>query len=609
MYAHVYPITKLPRRFSYFDYSIPEGMFVDVGDLVLIPLRGRLTRGIVCGLFDSTQLTKVLPVEKVLVPKYLNVHDIMRIDEIAKIIAQAPSSIFEYAVPTMMKRDSSLPPAPFQPGGGAPAAAPAMVTPDDVNLIREVLASKEQFLSVGADKAFGIALAVALAKKAEAQMLVLVPSDRDAELAMRHLAPLGAQMLTGKQADGSRAAAFAAWREGKLKILVGTKQASLWFPKKLSHVLVLEAGSSEYAQQRRNPRFDPREAAKLLAGSVMHKARFIAVDALPRPEDVRDAGAGKDSPTLFLPTLTSLDSFTFPKIINLRDPQEKSTEPLLSTTLLEAIKSALLSQKRVLLYVNRKGVAKRLQCGGCGQVPLCGTCGNIPTVRADDLVCDRCGTEMWIPEVCPVCKKAKIKFMSIGGEKVAASLAKLFPEASIASAQKEQDTGWDSADIIVATEHFFANLAEPFAKYNFGLAADLVGDLPTHGIDFRAQEETSRKILRLALFAHRQKAQCMVQSWIPNELADLLNPTFVLERELDSRAKYHLPPFGTIVTMMPEDGEPITQRLPMHAPEGTACRAPTDLPDSTTITTDTTYGTPPRTPRTPGDSPQARQAD
>lgn len=153
---------------------------------------------------------------------------------------------------------------------------------------------------------------------------------------------------------------------------------------------------------------------------------------------------------------------------------------------------------------------------------------------------------MWIPEVCPMCQKARLKFVGVGGEKVVVDLKKLFPNLSIGFVEKRNDTAWKTADIVVATEHVFANLLVPFVRSRFGLVADLMADLPVGGVDFRATEHTSRQLLRLLFLAKREKAECLIQTWIPARLPDLIAPAFVITEELRIRQEYRLPPFGNI---------------------------------------------------------------
>ncbi|NBS68165.1 hypothetical protein EBT31_04525 [bacterium] len=531
MIAHVIPLTRLPARFTFFDYHIPQGMEVEIGDLVNITFRGISLQGVVRGIAKESTQKKLAALSKIKKKGILTSQDILRLETIAHLIGQSPSSLFCAAIPKYLSESPPLPLKKISPSS-------ASISQEEIATAKEYLAVVEATKGICAlqgDSETGILLAQALAKRLKKgeQLLILVPRDRDAEILEKTLTAKNTQAITGSTKEKDRSAAFLAWKENRIEILIGTKQVALWSAPSLTHILVLQAGNDEYANLRRNPKFDPREAAKLLA--VEQGAKYISIDTLPRIEDTGE-GSWFTTPSIpFTPTFVSLSNRT-----------EKTPYPLLTNTLVESIKTASQSQKKVLLFLNRKGAAKRLQCMACDQVPLCGTCGNLPTVRTEDLICDRCGTEMWIPENCPLCGKPKLKFVGVGGEKVVADLQKLFPHLSVGFVEKKNDTSWKTANIIVATEHIFANLLVPFTRYTFGLVADLMADLPVGSVDFRATEHTSRQLLRLAYLAKREKAECIIQTWIPERLPELVASKYVTEEELRVRRAYLLPPFGTI---------------------------------------------------------------
>jgi primosomal protein N' (replication factor Y) len=235
-------------------------------------------------------------------------------------------------------------------------------------------------------------------------------------------------------------------------------------------------------------------------------------------------------------------------VVNLGSADEITNEPLLSESVISGIEKALHSQKKVLLYLNRKGVAKRLQCGKCGHVPLCGTCGHVPAVRHDDLVCGNCQTEMWIPAQCPACGKPKLALRGIGGTKILSTLERLFPEASLGQIEKGKVERPD-ADIVIATEYFFSSYRQPFGSKHFGLVADLAADIALHASNFRGAEETARKLHRLISFAHRQGAEVLVQTWLPEVLRPMLDLPSFIASELDIRKRYTLPPFSARIIL------------------------------------------------------------
>ena len=582
MIAEVIPALRLPRRFSYFDYQIPDSMELGVGDLVNVLFHGREILGVVRGIKLTSEAKKLAPVRSVALREWCAIRDVERLETIASCIVQSPSSLLHAIGPSQGPSFSPSLPRRESEGG-------ISVKRSDVDHVTELLKNPASVQAVIGDFALGVVLVHALQKSSSDQVLVLVPTERDVEL-------VGAgAMLHGHTKPRERVSIASAWRHGKIKLLVGTRLASLLPAQKISAIIVLDSGNNEHASTRRNPRFDSREAAKLLASQ--HHARLFFIDPLPRLEE---------SP---VPS-SHASQASSPTLISLKNPLERSSLDLISTSLLEAVEQTLLSSKKVLLLLNRKGVAKRLQCGACGHIPLCGTCGNVPSVRQDDLVCAHCGTEMWLPEKCPSCGKAKIHLRGIGGAKVADDLQKQFPGEKIGVIEKGRVENPD-ANILLVTEYFFSSFHKPFAKMNLGVVADLAGDLGLQNDDFRSAEETARKLSRLALLAKRENAECIIQTWLPDNISPMLNLSEFITAELELRERYKLPPFssrylleGTTTDELPAElktlarphGEAIEIRSPLVYGQGAALSLH-PLPDSIKITPDISYALHDRPPQ------------
>jgi primosomal protein N' len=549
--ARVYPFLKLPRRFSFFDYAIPEGMSVAPGDLVRITFRGRFAVGLVKGLTNTSEAKKLSSVESIAVKSWCTGGDIERFETVSDSLAQGvPSLLYLFGSPFNDRTQITFAPA---------ASSLKSVSKKDVEeatrLLAQIDESHGEYATLFGDKEMGAMLAHLLRKKTKGQLLILLARERDAELLLKTM-PLGdkAVMLHGKTPEKERARIMDGWRRGEVMTLVTTKLGSLLPAKELETILVLDAGLDDHLNLRRNPRFDAREAVKLLA--KQHSAKLIFIDNFPRLEECLD-GFGDAKP---LPEAE-------PLLISLRDRTEYTKDPLITETLIEEIKRALQSQKKVLLFLNRKGVAKRLQCSACGHLPLCGNCGNSPTVRLDDLICDRCGTEMWIPELCPHCGKPKIGLKGVGGTKIEDILRAQFPDAVIGRIEKGSPKN-DTANILIATEYFFSSVLPLFAEKSFGLIADLAADVGLHGSDFRAGENTLRKVQRFLYFGKRQGAKVIIQTWLPDTVRPMLNLEKWITDELALRKKYRLPPYATRVVLpeatysdLPETYQPyFTQR-------------------------------------------------
>lgn len=564
MFAHVYPLKRLPRRFTFFDYHIPVNLNAKVGDIVLVPLKGRNILGVIKEITKTTNVKKTLPIERIIHSEFLSGNDINRYERIASAIFQSPSTVLFSALPTFKERS-----------GFAPlvnATSTLRIDRDTVTFLQNALSKKEEKSYLQLSQEGEYALASMLRKSSKDQILFLVPRERDADILSLSL-NLGKQtaVLHGKISAPNRERIARAWQNGTIKTLVGTRQASLLPAKKLSVVHVLDCASEDYGHMDRNPRIDSRNASELLA--IQHKAKLIYSGVSPR---------------LSLLTSTKLhwQKNADIQLISLRAEEERTNHAFLSETLLKAISEALQGRKNVLLSFNRKGVAKQLQCKGCGHIPYCSICKSVPTVREHDLKCSVCHTEMWIPKVCPACKADKLSKKGLGNRELKQALKKLFPQATVGVIDK--DTQEMTTNIQIVTEYFFKNVYRPFAKSTYGVVAEINVDLSLGGINFRSSEISAYKLQRLARFAKQQQAKCIVQTWIPDVTLPMNDIKAFLKREYELRERYKLPPVVPMATLTKKESDEIIH-ISLNTEQKICLK---DEPDSCIIEIDTpTYDT------------------
>lgn len=525
MFAKIIPILKLPRRFGAFDYRLPAERTFAIGDVIRISFRRRIVLGIVASIEKTTDEKRVIETENSDPIFRISSEHLTSLIDIAHQLGQSPASILSIAYEGIEYSSAEPKHSTVTPK--------LSIDSETIEAVKAILAERnttKQF-GVAIDDETTLVLAHALCKTAMSQTLIIVPRTRDAQRFATVLAPYAPSVLIGTTKSSHRGSIIRAWRNGTCRVLIGTRQAALIEPQNLESTLVFQAGCEDHGSVMRNPHIDAVSAVSALA--IRTGSSLIISDVLPPL-----------SPFPLAPNAPQIA----PTIIDVTHKGESSAYPLLSQTLLEAIKSALLSQKKVLLSFNRKGVAKRMECKACGHVPFCGTCGSLPTVRLDDLLCEACGSEMWKPTTCPACNSPKIGLRSIGGASIAAHLAKEFPEAKIGAIQK--GTIDLTADIILATEYFFSSVIDPFHAYNFGVVAEILADIGFTPGDYRGTEKTARKIARLQALAKREHAECILQTVARDRLVSLLGSAHITDQERTIRQQYHLPPYGVIVNFL-----------------------------------------------------------
>lgn len=581
MILAVYPLVPLPRGMRSFDY---ETSLADLkrGDAVRVPFKGRSVLAVVLEYRNVAETKHPLKTVESLAKRNLIRAELVDVYErLAEALFLAPSTLLSagswHTQNGLIKQTSK----------------PSHATADSVTIAFakavQQSATKKTRLSITCDPATALVSARAIASTTEGT-LIITPQERDAIDTFNTLALPNSALLHGHTTEKDRAHILHAWQTGKIKTLITTRAGLLANHPKLNAIIILTSGHDEHQNVRRNPRFDARELSYLFAKT--DGAALIMFDTLPRVEDHVRATQ----------TFTKEIS-TVPTVISLRSQEERSGKQLLTSSLESAIKDALQAGKKVLLYFNRKGVGKRLQCQGCGHVPFCGSCGASPIVRLDDLQCQTCGAEMWLPEACPACHKPKLKLIGVGATKIEATLKDHFPNATIGRMEKGE-LRRELADITIVTEYFFSAIFDPFAKYNLGVVADLMCDLGLYGTDFRMGEHLARHIARLTYLADRNKAQCFIQTYTSDAVEPLCNPQTFLKQEAEERRQYHLPPFGgRLIVKIREGLEDST--LPAGFRKKNehylySFTDPTQLPTPNSelppILNDSPYGHPPRTP-------------
>jgi primosomal protein N' len=514
MFAQIIPLIRMPRRFAHFDYAIPNEIDVCVGDLVNIKFKNRIIQGVVREVSDKTDYKKINTIQSIAQKQIMSKEDITRLERIAYNIIQSPSTVLHCALNGIKSSNASNIIIKDNKSGSIDVGT--------ADIVKQTCEIKQDHTILETSYEGAIAACRIICAKAKNQILIIVPRERDAEIFSSYI-PYNHVVLNGKTKLAQRKWILNSWKSGELKILIGTKQASLIPANKIDNIIIFDCNSDDHVSYNMNPRYDARLCLKLL--SKQHNANILQLNF------AQYLSATK--------TTTIADIKPLTKIIDLKDQNEKTNTFLISHSLQNAIAKSLQNKKPVLLSYNAKGIAKCLQCNICGHIPLCGTCGKQPIVRVDDLICDSCKSEMWIPKICPACNKNKLRFKGIGNKKLSSDISKLFPNARVTIVDKEHSK-ISNADIIIVTEHYFQSLYKPFES-RYGVIAEICAD-KLMGYGYRSVEIMMYKLNRLSHIAHACKSELIVQTWSPQLIKQMLDDKFS-EAEVQIRKKYLLPPF------------------------------------------------------------------
>lgn len=167
------------------------------------------------------------------------------------------------------------------------------------------------------------------------------------------------------------------------------------------------------------------------------------------------------------------------KIIDLKKiRKEKKPFQAISPDVFIEIQKALKKRKRIVIFINRRGLATSIICQECGFVFKCPNC-DIPLGfhNKSKLICHHCNYNAFMPLICPECKGYKLKPLGVGIERIAEEIKKfIIPTPSFA---------------LIEGEMLYKQELDIFDKFNKGNIKILIG---TEAL-LRPQLETAHLII------------------------------------------------------------------------------------------------------------------
>lgn len=379
--------------------------------------------------------------------------------------------------------------------------------------------------------------------------------------------------------DTERMSAWQACRDGKSKIMLGTRSALFASFENLGLIIIDEEQDHSYKQEER-VRYHARDLAILRA--KFESIPIILGSATPSVESYHKAKTGKFHyhalqerfGSAHLPEVEVVDlrwdkgedeDKKVPKEAELK--KEFSTKPftLLSPRMLEEVQKNLASKEQSLLLLNRRGFAHYILCEDCGHTPLCPNCEITLTFhkKHSRLVCHYCDHEIQVPKICPVCMGLKFKEKGSGTEKIEDEIQTHFPEAKIARMDRDttqrkgahhailEKLAKNEIDILVGTQM----IAKGHDYPNVTLVGILSADSCLHLPDFRAAEETFQLVTQMSGRAGRaaKAGRVLLQTFSPDhysiECSSQHRIDEFYERELENRKELNYPPFSRLIVL------------------------------------------------------------
>jgi primosomal protein N' (replication factor Y) len=552
-----------------FDYAVPEGLSVQVGDRVVVPFGARQRIGVVL----ETEAESELPPER-MKPVVAVRDDAPRLStdwlELMRFLSgyyQRPlGETIVSALPPRLRsvkplpRKSLAPPKEASSGQFVPNHELRPEQRDAVQRIAGAGARFDAFLLhgvTGSGKTEVYLHLIAGVIERGAQALVLVPEislTPQLEERFRHAFPQArlAVLHSGLE-DVARTAAWLQAARGEAAIVLGTRLALLAPLAALGLVVVDEEHDPSFKQQE-GLRYSARDAA-------VYRARLagcpvVLGTATPSLETWHNWRSGRYQrlelseravPGARLPAIRVLDM------------RSEGVEGGFTASLLSAIGRRRELGEQSLVFINRRGYAPVLACEACGWTAACTRCTARMVLHSAErsLRCHHCGAQAAVPSACPTCGNVDLRPLGRGTQRIEEALQARFPGARVVRIDRDsarrrgelvrtlEALRRGEGDILVGTQL----LAKGHDFPNLTLVGVLNADTALVSSDYRAAERLFAVLAQVAGRAGRRErpGEVLVQTRYPDHplFAALARHDFAsfAESQLEERRSAGFPPF------------------------------------------------------------------
>ena len=346
-------------------------------------------------------------------------------------------------------------------------------------------------------------------------------------------------------------------RKGAARVVIGARSA-VFAPLPAPGLLVVDEEHENTYKQENPPKYHGRDLAVVRAH--FERCPVVLGSATPSLESFHNTRSGKYD-LVRLTERADRQSLPLIRIVDMRreSRKHKGGPAILSERLRADIEKKLADGRQVILFLNRRGFARSLQCPSCGHVCECRHCALPLTYHRSEerLVCHLCGYRSIVPRRCPQCSDPSILLQGYGTEKVEEVLRKVFRGARVArldadtarrkNALRDTLAAFRACkiDILLGTQMIAKGLDFP----NVTLAGILNADLSLHAPDFRAGERTFQLLTQVAGRSGRgeMEGEVVIQTFTPHspsiQFARHHDYDGFADQEFAFRQEFGYPPF------------------------------------------------------------------
>ena len=349
-------------------------------------------------------------------------------------------------------------------------------------------------------------------------------------------------------------------RSGEAKVIVGTRSA-VFAPSSHLGLIILDEEQEHSYKSENSPRYSAKEVA--IWRGFKENAMVLLGSATPSVESMYHAKQGAYQ----LYTLKErFNGRQLPKvrIVDMKEEVKLGNDLAFSYDLLDAIQKTRKESKQTILFLNRRGNARALQCVDCGEAPECPRCSARLTYHSANgrLMCHYCGYSQPTPKRCPTCG-GPLKTVGTGTQKAQQELLELCPDMEVDRMDSDTVSAVNTHEkildrfknnhvpVLIGTQMVAKGLNLP----DVTLVGVLGADMSLYSGSYRAAETTFNMLTQVVGRAGRGDApgEAIIQTMVPEHKVLLLaaNQDYdgFYDLEIQMRRVQKLPPFGDIAAI------------------------------------------------------------
>ncbi|MDG1761147.1 MAG: primosomal protein N' [Flavobacteriaceae bacterium] len=352
--------------------------------------------------------------------------------------------------------------------------------------------------------------------------------------------------------------------DSKARIVLGAR-SSIFLPfVDLGLVIVDEEHESAFKQYESAPRYHARDSAIMLAH--LHETKILLGSATPSLESYYNAQHNKYGCV----TLSERYGKVIPPKVTLIDLKEsyrkKQIKRHFSEELIAAIEQVLANKEQVILFQNRRGYAKFLECLSCGFVPQCPNCDVSLTYHSSDhqIKCHYCGYHTPYFSHCGACESSNVFSRGLGTQQIQEELAMMFPNTKVGRMDFDTTRKKNSYEQLIKgfeNQEFQILIGTQMVTKGFDFQnVALVGVLNADGLlnfpDFRSHERCFQVLQQVAGRSGRsnKQGQVIIQTYSTTHpiLIQVVKNHYneMFESQLAQRELFRYPPFVKLIRIV-----------------------------------------------------------